>query len=189
MYTITTPAAQGSGVVVAIFPEKNGGVVGGTGFWTTPFARALDASVSVPLFRGDVTLRGGRAGLSLSLSSTAVDTVDVTIYLVFTNDNPDLTRLSTPQSLGWDPEVTADFATRTGKVLLRRHALLTSLNTSMMMEHRLRIRKVDEVRHSTGGKQFIWVVHAVNLTSATAVVLQGNAFSNLSFSADAIGTT
>lgn len=186
---ITTPASQGASTVTGLFPEKSDGLSTGTGFWLAPMINAIDTGVTAPLFAGDLVLRGGTFGINFTCDTALSPTIKVSVYLVFTVDTPDLTLLTSPQNLGWDPQNSPDFTTRMGKVLLRRDFFLNFQHSSAQIEHRFRIRKVDQARHNAEGKQFLWVVQTTNLSDNTGVVVDANMYCNYSFSGDAIGTT
>lgn len=193
---LNTGVVQGFGIPARRFPEL--GTLTTDGFWTAAGGLvALDRNVSAPDFLGDITLRGGKIGCAVTVADSVTDVIYTTIYLVFVRqgmrDPADFTSFTVSKPYGWDPETDADFVTGCGKVLKKWSAILNYNNNSLLVEHRLKPRKIDRAWYlddsvgpaSTSSNQFAYIIHAVNMTSTTNVTVSVSRWHNLSFSADA----
>jgi len=161
----------------------------GAFFWTSAGgAQPTDTGGSVPLFSGDIILRGGKWSLTYC-NTSATDTIKMTVWYTFTVSRPDTSIIPTTAGPGWDPSMLPDFATKYGKIMRTEQVLLAPLQT-WEYQKRLFIRKFDQY-------------DAASLLGNTPVLLFGlenctqNALAagflkhtlNVSFSGDAIGTT
>lgn len=184
--TITTGTTPGFGNVGVIHPEF-GTVVGTDEFWTAAGGfEVLDVGAGVPTFRGDITLRGGKIGITLSVPDSVTDAIAVDVYLMFKNKRPEAFATVFPalEPLGWDPSANADVATDFGKTFWKRSAILDYNNKTLTVEHRVKPRKIDQIIFDNLGSQYAWLIHVVNTTSATDVTVNTIKYHNFSFSAD-----
>jgi len=171
-------------------------------FWTTGGgAQPVDTAGTVPLFTGDITLRGGISRITCTNRVNPVDTqpsdpVRVTIFAVWTKKAPDASVvLPTPPSVVgtmWDPSLVPDFV-RYGKVMFKREALLKGDGEVISCYFRYKPQKIDQNVFNASGGRLQWFV-VVSQTSNTEAVAQAENIDivtswNLSFSGDAIGTT
>lgn len=189
--TGTTAAFNAPGFV---YPE-----VGATlqdAFWEAAGgAVAIDESVSLPNFIGDVTIRGGTIGIDFVVADSVTDLIGVRVYLCFGKQGHSIpsnnSLWATSQPWGWDPSAVADLSTLNGiKVLKNWTGYINYTNKSFSVDHRLRPRKVDQQPYITAnadaeGAQFLYLYHIVNLTSTTSVSVGVIPRHNLSFSGDA----
>jgi len=183
--TQTTGTTAGTGSVSQSFAES--GAAATDSFWLSANgAQEIDVGSGVPTFNSDIILRGGKIGMTMSVLDAVTDTILVRCWLVFTNADPDVAVLTTPQSMAWDPSSSADFATRYGTIVAYKQAYLKYNQSVFTMEHRVRPRKIDANVHEVAGKSYVWLTHAVNLTSTTDVTVNKYKTYNFSFSGDAI---
>nr|QTE03444.1 MAG: capsid protein [Tarsiger cyanurus CRESS-DNA-virus sp.] len=184
--TITTGTTPGFGNVGAIHPEF-GTVVSTDPFWTaTGGFEVLDVGAGVPTFRGDITLRGGKIGITLSVPDSVTDAIACDVYLMFKIKRPIAfaTVFAALEPLGFDPSANADVPTNFGSVLFKRSGVLDYNNKTLTVEHRVKPRKIDQITFGALGNQFCWLIHVVNTTSATDVTVNHIKYHNFSFSAD-----
>lgn len=192
--TNTTGTVQAHATFERYYPEV--GPLVTDGFWTAAGGVvALEQGVTIPDFIGDITLRGGVIGVTVSVTDTVTDLIGVKVFLCFGKmghtDPLVITSMTGAKPWGWDPQVNADVSTIHGvKVLKTWNGLLDYNSKTLVCEHRVRPRKIDQEPYitSVGTKrpaEFIFIVHAVNLTSTTDVTVTNVRYHNLSFSADA----
>lgn len=174
----------------------------GAAFWQSPYAQSIDANVTVPLFKGDIVLRGGIARLLIGAYPENVN-FRVKVYAVWAKatPDPDVYTNTNNQTRGveFDPSLIPDFATKFGKILYEKEAMLPVGETFEII-HRFKPQKIDQNVYmgqdnvagadEPAGSQLWWMVIIVPLdvNGISAAVTCVNSF-NLSFSADAIGTT
>jgi len=186
--TITTATTLGQGTITVLIPFVPAAA---SPFWIVAGgAVPTDTSVAVPIFDGDITLRGGKIGLSLVKDVASTDVIQVQVWVFRLIANPELSLFPAQSPLGWDPSLSADVARSFGKVIGYRTVNMTTTAEDFNMEFRLGPQKIDQ--HVTGvniGSQPCFIVKATNLTSNTAVNLESVMYHNMSFSGDAIGTT
>lgn len=167
-------------------------------FWTVAGGlRDLDFGVTPPLFKGDITLRGGIARLFIGSYPENVP-LRVKVWAVWSKTQPDVDIYNavnnTNQPTEWDPSTVPDFTTKFGKILYSKQALVP-VGESFEIVHRFKPQKIDQVRFTgtalePAGNQLWWMFQLVNLDANTLSdrITCVNSF-NVSFSADAIGTT
>lgn len=167
---------------------------------TTPFwvagggAVSSDTGVPVPLFNGDIILRGGLARASFNNNATS-DSVRVRVFMVKSIYNPNFSILPgagtavTPTS--WDPSLLPDFV-KFGKVIKSWEFWLLPGQRPMTLVWPLKTRKIDQDVHVTARGQRYWWMFTISNGSnvdGAANVIQYHLSHNLSFVGDAIGTT
>jgi len=192
--TYQTGTIQGVSTPVRYLPEL--GSATNIGFWTAAGGlQILDRNVTPPDFIGDITIRGGKVGLNVTVADSVTDVIAVSVYLTFiksgTRDPSAYINGAVPYI--WDSQVQADASAGGWKVLKKWTALLNYNNPALQIEHRLKPRKIDQALYmsnnvnfaTTPSNQFCFVVHACNLTSATDVALVVHRMHNLAFAADA----
>lgn len=166
--------------------------------FTNPFwvaaggAISPDGSTALPLFSGDVVVRGGTMGLRLTnqLDTTAANAVNVhgMVYLVKTSKNYTPGGFPGTVFVGFDPTLISDFDTLVGRVLYRKSFLLKDAE-SALIEYRLRIQKFDVGDYVNDRNSYVWFIVLGSVDTATSHGVVATRYFNLSFSADAIGTT
>nr|QXN75466.1 MAG: capsid protein [Virus sp.] len=173
----------------------------GNSFWEGASVQQMDVGVVPPLFKGDIILRGGIARLMIGMYPENVS-CRIKVYAVWANKNPDADLYvllnNTNQQVEWDPSVAPDFSTKFGKILYQKEAMLP-VGENFEITHRFRPQKIDQavfrgeapvVGLELAGNQLWWCVVVVPLTvnGISDGLVAVNSW-NLSFSADAIGTT
>jgi len=159
----------------------------GNKFWTAGGgAITNDTGVALPLFIGDIILRGGV--WAVTFHNPASTDVMVTVWEVFTIADPGLSVFPVLSVKGWDPSVSSDFSTLIGKSGRNRQVTIEGGN-SYTITGRFKVQKIDQAVYELEGKS-PWLFYSIaNVGTAAAVGLNLVRTYNLSFSADAIGTT
>jgi len=137
-------------------------------------------------FVGNIVIRGGTIGLSLTNIGSITSTMRFKVFLVKTSRA--WTGLSLPANpvLGFDPSIIVDFQLTIGRILLAKDFILDN-NTTMDLKYRLPVYKIDRDEYDQDKNSYVWVVYG-NDTEAGSSVWSNQAYYNLSFAADAIGT-
>jgi len=183
--TFTTGTTPGFGTLDVNHPEF--GATSANPFWTvTGGLELLDLGSLTPTFLGDITLRGGKVGITVSVADAVTDSIAVNIYLMFKMKRPvaSATIFPVAEALGFDPSGNADVNESFGTVLGKRTGVIDYQNKTITYEHRVKPRKIDQATFTANGAQFCFVVHAVNVNAATNVTVNSLKYHNLSFSAD-----
>lgn len=189
--------ANTTGVTVATGPlivqPATMTATGGAGnpFWINAGGAVTpDTGAALPLFVNDIILRGGRISCTVSVLGDITNPVYVRMYLMRTVPVPDFTLLPAALGMMSDPDDAADVTTKTGKIIMRREGMLNDDSSSMKVDYRLSPQKIDQIRfQSNTGAQLVWLITAANIHNATTVPFNVVNGWNVSFSADAIGTT
>lgn len=162
----------------------------GSDFWTTAGgAIAPDATLPLPLFTGNIVLRGGTIGCRLvnNLDTTLASsgTMHGTVMLIRTtkNFNPGIIPTSVP--LGWDPTLVVDFNTQIGRIVYKKDFLLRDTEVCDV-EYRLKIRKIDQKDYDNFFNDFIWIIKCGMVDSNTAQSYTATNYYNLAFVGDAV---
>jgi len=183
--TQTTGTTQGSGSVSLYTPLLS--AAGGNPFWVT--AGGLlpqDTGGASPTFRGDITLRGGKIGICISVAEASGNHSLIKVWTVRTVSNPIVARIISPQLLGWDPSVSPDFVSEFGRPIAYREAVINGNFSTFTVEHRLKPQKIDQASFINDfGHQIVFLVQIVNTVDATDNTVQVIPYHNVSFSADA----
>jgi len=150
-------------------------------------ALPLDGTTGVPVFDGDIVVRGGKMMLSLTNQSTD-DAVLVKIWILWSVKNPNFTNFPTTLQVGDTPDVDNEFRALYGRMYPVRQMMLEPL-TSIQVEKRIPIMKIDRAVWSIDGGHPYWIIFIANLKDTTsAAVTQISSF-NLSFVGDALTPT
>jgi len=186
-------AAVGPGATSNLHFDKVLALPSATPFWTTGGgAQPVDQGNAVPGFGRNIILRGGRISVTAALRTNAVETVKVTVFLIWRKPCSDDTIVPAngDRAFLWDPSVEPDF-TRYGRILWKKHALLEPQtgSSSVQMFHNLRPQKIDHENFEKNGQHLEWVVccqkiTALNNLATTTVDFQFG--HSLSFSGDEI---
>lgn len=148
-----------------------------------------DIAQPLPLFSGDVIIRGGMLGMRIAnnMDATTANTSSIqgTVYLIKTTKN--WTAASIPATVrpGWDPTLVPDFDTKVGRILYRRNFLLRDADAAVI-EYRLRVEKVDVGDLGSTFNTYVWLVLTGNVDGSISHVLTVTKYHNLSFAADAV---
>lgn len=182
--TITTQAGTSSATISVLDAMDNGvapfyTVAGG--------AQVLDQGSSVPLFKDDIIVRGGKMCLSFSNSSASVS-VEIQAWLI--KPAPRFTSVNLPSVVpaGWDPTLVSEFRNDVGTVKYSTKFLLEPGNISTI-ERRIPIQKIDQEAWADDGMRWKWIVLVRDFTNIVTAPVGVTSYFNLSFAGDAIGTT
>lgn len=183
--TQTTGTSQGIGSVALYTPLLS--AAGGNPFWVAAGGlQPQDTGGVSPVFRGDITLRGGKVGITISVAEAAGNHTLIKVWTVKTVSNPIVARIVSPQPLGWDPSVSPDFISEFGRPIAYREAVINGNFSTFTVEHRLRPQKIDQASFINDfGHQICFLVQVVNITDTTDNTVQLIPYHNVSFSADA----
>lgn len=156
-------------------------------FWFgTGGAQPIDTGVALPLFKGDITVRGGKWTFSAINNTTKI--LKVFAWYYWSIKRPNFTILPAGPLASYDPTITADFASNIGRVL-KSEVYILKPGEGFNWERRLRPMKIDEITYNNNGNLPYLLIGVQNLTDNTINGVSAQTGFNLSFSADAIGTT
>ncbi|AXF52239.1 MAG: putative capsid protein [Anthevirus perseuis] len=183
--TLTTPASIAEGTVVEINPTFLGVPGPTTAFWTvTGGIQPVDTGVAAPAaFSGDLIIRGGQVGMTLSAADAVTDEIAVSVFECWLAKNADDTVL--PATLEWGTMIdfAPDFA-NFGKILSRKDMIINNQYPAVTFTRRLRPQKIDQEQFAKPGQQFCWIVVVANLTQASAETINIVTWHDLSFTGD-----
>lgn len=159
----------------------------GLSFWLTAGgAVRVDTAGTMPLFNGDIILRGGI--FSFTISNQNATDVRASIWLIQSVQDPDFVFEPANVSQLWDPSVSPDFVSHLGKPFVNRTILIEG-GTSYTFTRRLNMQKIDQTTYNLEGRSPLIYLSISNVGQAAATTVRLTRSYNLSFSADAIGTT
>ncbi|ANC51558.1 putative capsid protein [Llama faeces associated circular DNA virus-1] len=185
---VTTPAGT---LDTALFAINLTSPIGNTSpFWTAAGGLVpTDIGVTPPKFVGDITLRGGVWECIIYNQSTTQD-IRFKSWLVRTVDTPNFTPFPATSPISWEPSIAADFVQYIGKPFQSREVVIESGN-SYTLKGRYRVEKIDQKVQAVAGRQlFLFgLIHNVGSAGAVAQTMNIVTSQNLSFAADAVGTT
>lgn len=184
--TFNTPASIVSMSVSAVPALRFSGL----SFWTTAGGTtAPDAANVVPPFTGNILLRGGKIGLRLTNVYDTVDaqrnTIQGTVYLIWTSKQFTFGALPGVVPIGWDSSHQPDFNTNIGRIVYKKEFLLRDADVANV-EYRLKIRRIDWTDYSNERGQLVWLVLGGNVDSPVAHAIQYATYYNVSFTGDAV---
>lgn len=162
---------------------------GAGAFWTSAGGlQPVDTGIAVPLFKGDITVRGGVIGFRVY--NDGAYPMQVKLWLVMTKDtwvtnsgNYSLTGVP----LSWDPSVVPDF--RRDLSFIKSWEFNIHQLDMNSIEFRIRPMKVDENRWSSDVARLYWLFTIGDGDVAGQDNARIVSYFNISLSADAIGTT
>jgi len=153
-------------------------------FWVAATgALPIDPGLPVPIFEGDLIIRGGMLGLRMYNESATP--VHIKVHLFKDALTPDYTNVVTPQYVGYDITMVPDYKKGLGRLLYTKEVLLESLMTSVI-EWRLPIQKVDQHIWNNGASRYQWWVMASDMDTTLQSSVRLIGYSNLSFTGDVI---
>jgi len=162
----------------------------GSAFWTTGGgAINPDSSNSLPVFTGNILVRGGLMGLRLANTFDTTDanrnTLHGSIMLIRTTKDWTPSAITGVVPVGWDPSYIQDFNTRIGHIVYKKNFLLRDADTALV-EYRHKIRKYDQADYFQTLNQYVWVVicGAVDVNAARNFTMTN--YYNLSFCGDGV---
>lgn len=188
---LNTNTTVGVGLSTILRPTFIGTPGPTTAFWTTTGGLQVpDVGSSAYTFSGgNLIIRGGQVGITISAPDTVTDDCNVKIYVVRLTKRPDDTLVIAAPSYGSMIDATADFS-NFGKVLYSREATVNYQNPSFTLVHRLRCEKIDmEMYGTTLGQQIAFVAVLTNMIDGTANTLSAVIWHDLSFSGDVVTST
>lgn len=180
--TFATPANETTATLNLLQAVDNGSAP----FWAVGGGAINTQTGTLPLFTGDVVIRGGVASLVVNNNDNNSQ-MNVDVYFIGRTDGFDNSSVVTPQVRFWDPTCLIDFDLLVGKPLKKWSTMLEPLE-SLQCEMKLGVMKISPNEWSADEKRPHWMVLASSNdgTAITYTVVTGI---NLSFAADAIGTT
>jgi len=187
--TLATQTTIGSATVSIFFPTFIGTPGPTTAFWTTTGGLVTpDTGETAPTFGpGDIVIRGGRIGITITCPDAVTEEIGVTIWVVRLTNDPNVGAIGATLPYGSMIDINPDFAYRVGKVLYNKQAILSGAYPSFTLEHRMRVEKIDkEIFGTELGHQVAFIVAIANLQTTDARTLSTIAYHDLSFTADAI---
>jgi len=161
--------------------------ISGNEFWTGAGGlRSVNIGITPPLFVGDITIRGGIWGMMFRNTSTTLP-VSIKIYIGTTVAFPNYT-VPSSSNIGWDPSVEPDLSQNFAKFNFNNTVQLEPGET-WKIERRVGIKKVDKSVWDQTGYMPMVLISAFNVGHATATTINIETYYNMSFAADAVGTT
>jgi len=184
--TLNTPASTNTQNVL-IF---SGVRLAGNPFYTTAGgAIAPDAAQALPVFTGNVVVRGGIMGCRIANNFDTVDaqrsTIMGTVMLINSSKNYSFAAVPSNVYTGWDPSLIQDFSTTIGRILYRKNFLLRDADTAVV-EYRHKIKKYDVGDYVNERNEYLWLVFVGNVDVAAARAVTITSYYNLSFAADGV---
>lgn len=189
--TVTTGTSPGSGTVSLVLPTFIGTPGPTTAFWTTTGGLQIpDVGSSAYTFSGgNMVIRGGQVGITISAPDTVTDDCNVKIFVVSLAARPDFTLLPGTAPYGTMIDSNPDFS-RFGKILYVKERTMNYQSPTFTLVHRLRVQKIDiEDWGTTLGSQIAFVVVATNMIDTTANALSAVVWHDMSFAADVVTST
>lgn len=154
-------------------------------FWqTTGGALSQDPGIAVPVFKGNIVIRGGTLGIRVHNIPTAVMDINVNVYLVKNAPRPSYTNLPAVAPVGWDPTLTSEFRQDIGKIIYSRRFTLSPGGT-MNLERRIGVQKIDLESWAVDASRYEWLIGVADTDSAGFTTVQVVTYFNASFSGDA----
>lgn len=189
--TLTSSTALGDGSVTIINPTFIGAPSAATAFWTVAGGLQLtdEGGTAVTFDETDLVIRGGRIGITITCPDTITEELGVTINVVRVFSNPDYGLVPAIITYGSNLDSGPDFSRRFGRVLYKKTAILSNTYSSMTVEHRLRVEKIDQETFGTVlGGQVIFVVVITPLQTSPAVGydLPTLTYHDMSFTGDTV---
>lgn len=152
-------------------------------------AIAPDTTQPLPLFTGNLTIRGGIIGCrlcnTLDTIVTSQNSLQGTVFLIKTTRNYTPTLMPANVPIGFDTSLVQDFATVIGRIVYKKQFLLRE-NDSAEIEYRLKTRRIDIGDYVLDRNQFVWVLLVSNLDNVTPRALSFSSYHNISFSGNAV---
>lgn len=159
-----------------------------TTFWTAAGGAAIiDSGTTLPLFTGDIVIRGGKLGLRIYNESTG-QPMNVKVWLTRDSRTPNYSSLVSPQPISFDMSLLTEFRKLFGTILLQKDYLLET-NAQAEIEYRLRVQKIDQREWVDGRRYQWWIMVSDPDTTAGTAQCRLVSYFNMSFCADSIGTT
>lgn len=152
-------------------------------------AIAPDAAQPLPLFTGNLVVRGGIIGIrlcnTLDALATAQNSLEGIVYLIKTTKNYTPASLPNPVQIGFDTSLIQDFSTLIGKIVYKKQFLLRE-SDSAQCEYRMKIRRLDIGDYVNDRNQYVWIVVVSNLDNVTSRSMSLSMYHNISFSGNAV---
>jgi len=189
--TLTTSTALGDGSVTIINPTFIGAPSATTAFWTVAGGlQATDEGATAVTFdETDLVIRGGRIGITITCPDTITEEIGATINVVRVFPNPDYGLVPAIITYGSNLDSGPDFSRRFGKVLYKKTAILSNTYSSMTVEHRLMVEKIDQETFGTvlGGQViFVVVLTPLQTSPVAGYDLPALTYHDLSFTGDTV---
>lgn len=188
---VVSSTAQGDGAVNVINPTFIGVPGPTTAFWTVTGGLQItdEGGTAVTFDETDLVIRGGRIGLTITCPDSITEELGVTINVVRAFANPDYGLVTGTITYGSNLDAAPDFNRRFGRVLYKKTAILSNTYSSVTLEHRMQVEKIDQETFGTvlGGQiLFIVVVTPLQTSPAVAYQLPILTYHDMSFSGDTV---
>jgi len=157
--------------------------------WTTGGGTlAQDFGTAVPVFSGDIIVRGGVLGIRVTNQAADSQPQEVKVFLMMTPKRTTTGAALAPpaisnQPVGFELNQLTDFSSIYGTILMSKTALLENSNV-VSFTYRMRTHKIDQFEYAQAAKRFYWIVAVGGTESATASTATITQFWNASFVGD-----
>jgi len=176
---VTTPALA----TVMITNQRQ--ALNATGaFWTAAGGTVpLDVGATVPIFNGDIILRGGKVGISFYNTSA---TVPLYIQLFLVRDVPRdvLANIPLNPAVGWDHTHVPEFHTDIAKYIITQKQFTIKPEEACQTEVRLKPMKIDQQDWVVDQQQLTWLIAITDYDGVAATPVRITHYHNVSFSGD-----
>lgn len=181
-FTDTAPANFGTTADVLQFNMYRNAVAGD--FWTAGGgAQIIDEGDTLPLFKDEIVLRGGK--YELTIANQSGDDVKVKLWRLTTVSDPDLAIIPLNVDSAWDPTVTPDWNNKVGKPFMSREVTIQGGDSYTFVD-RFRTQKIDQEAYDDQARTPYIILTFTNVNSNTATQCLFTARYNLSFTGDII---
>jgi len=160
--------------------------IGGNQFYTVAGGFIPPDTGVLTSFVGNIILRGGTVGCSITNINPGVATQRFKVFLIKTSKKWSGISFPANPPIGWDPSIVIDFQLTIGRIVLAKDFILDN-NSTMDLKYRLPIQKIDRGEYDGDQNSYVWAIFG-NDVEAGGSVWSTTTYFNLSFSADAIGT-
>jgi len=162
----------------------------GVNFWTAAGGAVTpDAANTLPVFTGNLILRGGMIGLRLTNNFDTTDgqrnTLAGTVMLVRTTKQYVVGSIPGSVPVGWDPSYIQDFTSKVGTILYKKNFLLRDADICNV-EYRLKVRAIDQTDYFSDWSQLVWMVLGGNVDIAAVRTMSLTAYYNISFTGQTV---
>lgn len=183
LHTTSTTPAFDTQYQTTILPAYR---IGGNQFYTTAGGFVPpDVGISTG-FVGNIVVRGGTVGLTVSNVNAGVETQRFKIFLIKTSRAWTGVSFPANPTIGWDPSTIVDFKQTIGTILLSKDFLLEN-SATMDLKYRLPVHKIDRDEYNSDLNSYVWAIFGNDVAGGSSQWFNVTYF-NLSFASDAVGT-
>lgn len=160
-------------------------------FWLAT-GGAIDVNgATLPIFRGDIVMRGGVVGAHINnTDATGTDILNVKLMLGIAPDIPNTSGFnSATRPIGWDVTMFPEFSNFVMKSVLKTWDFVLKPQEQMTVKYRMGVRKIDKQEWIASGQRPYWIVILNGPANNNVTDCNFTTFFSLSFTGDAVGTT